>query len=249
MALGATVLAGGGLVAAGCGGDSGTAASSTAAAATASTTDNGVASLSAHEILGKAIAAEKAATSVRMKGEVPQGTGVLAIDLALGSGQANGQMTIDDVPVSIMATGGNTYIKAPAALFDKMGGDAGKVAGQVLGDQWFEVPTSGGLANSFRGLGNITDKDTLFGQLASSGSVASVKGTGQVNGQPVVLLTGPKKGTLAVATTGQPYPVQIKAASGSPGQIDFTDWNQPVGATVPANLVDLSALQKLANGG
>ena len=245
--LAVVALTAGGLGFVGCGGDSGS-ASGTSATATAPA-DNGIASLSGTEILAKSQAAAKAASSVTVVGTVPQGSGSVSIDMAIGPGVADGTITVQDVAVQIRVTGGKTYINAPAALFEKMGGSTGKVAGQVLGGKWFEVPASGSVADSFNGLENVTDKDTLFSGLLSAGKNPTVKGTDTVSGQPAVILLGPKGGTLAVATTGQPYPLQVKAKEGATGSVDFKDWNVPVNVQVPTDLVDLAALQAAAGSG
>lgn len=247
--LAVVAIAAGGLTAAGCGGDSTSAAStaSSAATATAASADNGVASLSGPEILAKAQTAAKAATSVTVVGTVPQGSSPISIDMAVGNGEADGTITVKNVTVQIRVTGGKTYINAPAALFEKMGGSAGKIAGTVLGGKWFEVPSTGAVASSFNGIDNIANKDTLFASLLSAGKNPTVKGTDTVSGQPAVILSGPNGGTLAVATTGEPYPLQVKAKSGSTGSVDFKDWNVPVNVTVPTDLVDLGALTGAAS--
>ena len=247
VTLAVVTLTAGGLGLAGCGGDStpaGTASSAaTATTGTTAAADNGIASLSGSEILAKANAAAKAATSVTVVGTVPQGgSDSVSIDMAIGKDVADGTITVKNVTVQIRLTGGKTYINAPAALFNKMGGDAGKVAGGVLGGKWFEVPSTGSVADSFKGLENIANKDTLFSSLLSASKSPTVKGTDTVLGQPAVILTGPNGGTLAVATTGEPYPLQVKAKEGSAGSVDFKDWNVPVDVQAPTDLVDLNAI-------
>ena len=248
--LAVVALTAGGLGLAGCGGDSTPAgtASSAATAGTAAAADNGIASLSGSEILARANTAAKAATSVTVVGTVPQGASdSVSIDMTIGKDDADGTITVKNVAVRIRVTGGNTYINAPAALFEQMGGDAGKVAGGVLGGRWFEVPSTGAVADSFKGLENIADKNTLFSSLLSSSKNPTVKGTGTVLGQPAVILAGPNGGTLAVATTGEPYPLQAKAKAGSTGSVDFRDWNVPVDVQVPTDVVDIGALASLSD--
>jgi len=75
----------------------------------------------------------------------------------------------------------------------------------------------------------------------------TVEGSGEVNGQPVVLLkSNDGTTTLAIATTGEPYPLQVKGGEGADsGQIDFTDWNAPVNVTAPTDVVDIGQLAEL----
>jgi hypothetical protein len=50
-------------------------------------------------------------------------------------------------------------------------------------------------------------------------------------------------GTLYVATTGEPYPIEITQASGnSTGTVHFDEWNETVDVKAPTNAVDVSKL-------
>lgn len=236
--LAAIALTAGGLGVAGCGGDSSSASSSVTSA---STTDNGVASLTASEILTKSMAAAKAATSVTVSGSVEQGSGTINIDLALGDGVASGTVGINGVTVKILRVDGKFYLNAPKALFDQIA-DGGAAVGTLLADKWFTVPSTGTAADSFKDIGELSDMDSLFDGLLDNAS-PKVKGTGDVNGQPVVLLTESNDdGTLAVATTGEPYPLQVKQTTGGTGVVTFSKWNEPVTVTAPADALDFGAI-------
>ena len=50
-------------------------------------------------------------------------------------------------------------------------------------------------------------------------------------------------GTLDVATTGKPYPIQIRKSGKGGGKISFDRWNAPVTLAAPKNAIDLSQLQ------
>ena len=50
-------------------------------------------------------------------------------------------------------------------------------------------------------------------------------------------------GTLYVATTGQPYPVELRAPGGQGGQIVFYRFNESVSPTAPAHSIDISQLR------
>jgi hypothetical protein len=50
-------------------------------------------------------------------------------------------------------------------------------------------------------------------------------------------------GTLYVATTGKPYPIQITKSGTSGGKILFDRWNAPVTLVAPKHSIDLSQLQ------
>jgi hypothetical protein len=69
-------------------------------------------------------------------------------------------------------------------------------------------------------------------------------GTATVNGKRAVVLTSPSKGgTLFVARTGRPYPIQITKQGANGGSIFFDRWDQPVALTAPADALDIAQLQ------
>ena len=106
---------------------------------------------------------------------------------------------------------------------------------------------AGGLLGvTLSALGGLFQKDTLLEGLLSPEGGATVKGTGDVNGTPVVFLEDAKgEGTLAIQTVGEPYPVQVKGAGAeSSGENSFTNWNAPVNVTAPTDVVDISEVVK-----
>ena len=66
-----------------------------------------------------------------------------------------------------------------------------------------------------------------------------------VNGRKVIGVRDTTNGgTLYVALTGNPYPIQIVKTGGtSGGQVNFDQFNQPVALTPPANAIDISKLK------
>jgi hypothetical protein len=251
--LAALALTAGGLGVAGCGGDS-TASSSATTSATATTgttaaADNGVASLGAQEILSKATDAANAASSVRIAGNIDQSGQQVSLNLTLGKDVADGTLGIKGQQVDVRLVDGKFYLRAPAAFYDAIG-SGGSAIGQLVGDKWFSVPLdSSSAAAQFAAFKSFTNKSELFDSLLKDAAQATVKGTGDVSGQPVVLLDDAKGGTLAVATTGEPYPLQVTGGkNGNSGTINFTDWNAPVNVTAPANAIDLGSLANAAGG-
>jgi hypothetical protein len=49
-----------------------------------------------------------------------------------------------------------------------------------------------------------------------------------------------KGGTLYVATTGKPYPVEIVKTGSQPGRVDFDHFNESVTLTAPSNAIDIA---------
>ena len=52
-----------------------------------------------------------------------------------------------------------------------------------------------------------------------------------------------KGGTLYIATTGKPYPVEISKGGSGGGKINFDRWNAAVTVAAPANAIDVAQLQ------
>lgn len=257
IAAGAAALAliAGGGVLAGCGSssDSSSGGATTAADTTAATTaaSNGIETKSAQEILDTSLAAANKASSVTVKGGLTQGSQEIKLDMQVGQEAAQGTISAQGVSVQIKVLGGKTYFKMTGEDFAKIAGqgdspELAKAISALLGDKWLVVPDeqSAGQLGSFGQLGQ--KDDLLKGLLTAEGDVA-VEGSSQVNGQPVILLKSTDgTGTLAIATTGEPYPLQVKGSddSGS-GQIDLTDWNAPVNVTAPTDVVDIGQLAAL----
>jgi len=233
--LALVALTTGGLTVAGCGGDS------TPAASTATTGD--IASLSGPEILTRAKAATAAATSVTVVGRAPVGADTVGIRMAIGTDVAIGTITLKGLPVQIRVVGGETYIKAPAALYVRKAGRAGRLVAGLVGGKWFAVPPGGLLTDIFRDLLAVTKRDSLINGLFGDGTSPTVAGTDTVLGQPAVVLRRGNGRTLAVAATGEPYPLRVTPKTGHTGSVEFRKWNAPVNVTAPTrNVVNLAAL-------
>lgn len=253
-AAAALALVTGGAVLAGCGSDSsssGGAAASTAASTTAA--PNGVEKLSAKEILDASLKAANAASSVTVTGDITQEGQKVALDLQLGTDAAQGTFSAQGINAEIRVTGGKSYFKLSGEDFAKVAGEGdnpelAKAISSLLGDKWIAVPEGSG-GDDLGGLGEFGQKDSLLEGILEPDGTVTVKGTGEVNGIPVVFLdSSDGEGTLAIQTVGEPYPIQIKGSdTSSSGQIDFTDWNAPVNVTAPTDVVDLDALANLGD--
>ena len=247
------ILAGGGVLA-GCGSSSDSSAGAATTAATGTTAaPNGIEDKSAQEILDTSLAAANKATSVTVKGDITQDGQKVALDLQVGQEAAQGSITAQGIEVQIKVLAGKTYFKLSGDAFAKIAGqgdspEVAKAISSLLGDKWL-VADGGESAGQLSALGQFGQKDELLkGVLTPDGEV-TVEGSSQVNGQPVILLKSTDgTGTVAIATTGEPYPLQIKGSEGADsGQIDFTDWNATVNVTAPPDVLDIGQLAKLGD--
>jgi len=201
--------------------------------------DNGVASKSANEIVAEAKKAADGASSVHVAGTINTGGASLTLDMDLVAGQGGrGRIAENGLSFELIQTGGSVYINGSAAFDRHYGGTAGA---QLLQGKWLKAPANGG---SFATLGGLTDMRKLLDTALSTHGTLTKTGTTTVAGQQAVGVTDAAQGgTLYVATTGTPYPLEIAKSGAGGGRIVFDRWNEPVALSAPANVIDLSQLQ------
>jgi hypothetical protein len=212
------------LLAAGCGGGGGS-------------KTNGEADKTAKEIVADAKAAATKASSVHFHGVIVESGTPLKVDLRIdGVNGGTGSITIQGAPVEIVRVGSEAFLKGSNAFYTQI---AGAEAAKLLKGKWLKgSATSGDLA----ALAELTDINKLFSAaLKPSGPITKGKET-TVDGQKVIAIAS-SEGTLYVATTGEPYPVEIAQDSGaSSGAVHFDEWNEKVDVKAPKDAVDVSKL-------
>ncbi len=208
-----------------------------------SSSGNGVSSKSASEILAAGKAAAASASSVHVAGSLSSGATPITLNLDLVSGQGGrGEVSEGGLSFELIVVNDTVYIKGSPAFYSHFGGAA---AAALFQGKWLRAPASSGELAS---LASLTNFSRLLEQtLASSGAL--VKGASTtVAGQPVIeLRDASKSGSLYVATSGQPYPVEIVKRGAETGHISFSDWNAHVSLAAPAGAIDLSQLQHAAH--
>jgi hypothetical protein len=213
------------LLAAGCGGGGGS-------------KSNGVADKSASEILAASKQAANKAGSVHFFGSIVEEGTPLKVDIRIeGTKGGTGSMTIQGSHVDIIRVGSQAYIKGSSQFYKQV---AGAAAAQLLKGKWLKgSATKGDLAS----LAALTSMDKLFAAALKPGGTISKGKETTVDGQKVIELKSSDGGSLYVATTGEPYPVQIAQVTGtSTGSVHFDEWNAAVNVTAPQNSLDISKL-------
>jgi hypothetical protein len=208
-----------------------------------SSSGNGVASKSPAEIIAATKVAADAATSVHVSGSIISGGAPITLDMHLLAGQGGrGALSENGLAFDLVQTGGTVYIKGSAAFYRRIGGTA---AVQLLQGKWLKAPAS---SSNFKSLSQLTELHLLVDQtLANHGSLTK-GGTTTVNGQKVVGVTdNTKGGTLYIASTGQPYPIEITKSGSGGGKISFDSWNKPITVQAPANAIDVAQLQSASH--
>ncbi len=204
-----------------------------------SSSGNGVASKTPTEILAATKVASDAATSVHVAGSIVSGRAPITLDMHLLSGKGGrGQISENGLAFELIQSGSTVYIKGSSAFYKHIGGNA---AVQLLQGKWLKAPAS---SSDFAKLSQLTELHQLVDQtLANHGSLTK-GGTATVNGQKAVGITDTSNGgTLYIATTGKPYPIEITKGGSTGGKVTFDGWNKAVTVAAPANAIDVTQLQ------
>lgn len=203
-----------------------------------SSSGNGVAAKSAGEIVAASRAAADAATSAHVSGSIVSGGSPITLNLDLATNGGRGQLALNGLGFELIQTGGTVYIKGSSAFYRHIGGAA---AAQLLQGRWLKASTT---TPEFASIASLTDLHRLIdATLASHGTLVKTATT-TVEGKRVVGVTDQTQGgTLYVATTGKPYPVEIAKSGSGGGTLRFDRWNEAVPITPPANAIDLAQLR------
>jgi hypothetical protein len=197
---------------------------------------NGVAAKPPNTIVRDANRAITSANSVHVAGSISNNRTPLTLDLSLVSGRGgSGVLSEGGLSFRVITVGQDVFIQGTSAFWAHF---AGPAAARKLVGQWLRAPASG----QFAPIAALTNQQLLFGKVLLSHGRLKKVGTTTVNGQQVVgVQDSTAGGTLYVATTGKPYPVEV-VKRGS-GRITFDRINQPVALKPPAHFRDLSALR------
>jgi len=204
-----------------------------------SSTDNGIAAKTPTQILSAATAAADSASSVHVTGSIVSGGSPITLDLELVAGKGGrGQISENGLSFNLIQVDGTAYISGSPAFYSHFGGPA---AAQLLEGKWLKAPASSG---SFSTLGSLTDLNQLLNTALSDHGALAKGPTSTIAGQPVLSVTDASHGgTLYVATTGKPYPIEISKSGKTGGKISFGAWNAPVTLQAPKSSIDLSELE------
>ncbi|HLJ02376.1 MAG TPA: hypothetical protein VKT31_03000 [Solirubrobacteraceae bacterium] len=199
---------------------------------------NGVGSKSPQQIVVAVQSAIRGVKSVHVAGSIVTQGQPITLDLHLVPGQGGeGQMTLSGLGFHLIVTGGAVYINGTEQFWRHFGGTAGAT---LFKGKWLKAPDTG----SFGSFAQLTNLSALFGQISNGHGVLKKGSSTTINGSSAIAVTDTTKGgTLYVATTGQPYPIEIVKTGADGGKIIFDQFNQSVTLAAPKNAIDISKLQ------
>jgi hypothetical protein len=216
---------------------------------TSSPAEHGVASKSPAEILAASKSAAVGAATVHVAGSILSEGKPISLDMELvgsngvGDNGGRGRLTLGGLGIKLIAIDKAVYVKGNNAFYTHF---AGAKAARLLHGKWLKGSAEHGPLASFASLADLGK--VIDSTLQDHGRLSSV-GTATVNGQKAVgvtdAATGGDGGTLYVAASGAPYPLELVKpgfAAGA-GKLVFDRWNKPVTLMPPANAINIDQLQ------
>jgi hypothetical protein len=199
---------------------------------------NGVAAKSPDAIVAAATNAIRGAKSVHVSGSIVNSGSPVTLDLNLASGKGgSGRMSENGLSFRIIVLKRVVYINGSDSFWRHFGGNA---AAQLFHGKWLKGPASGQLGS----VAVLTDLQSLFNKLLSTHGALAKGSTSTVDGQKVVAVKDTTRGgTLYVATTGKPYPIEVSKTGPQGGHVIFDRYNEAVSLSAPANSIDISKLR------
>jgi hypothetical protein len=213
--------------------------------------DNGVASKPASEILAASRNAARGASSVRVSRKTKTELETSTSKLELGTNSGRAALSLLGLRFEVLRAGGALYLRGNQRFRErlgyKLGGQEGAAAAVRLpASTWVKVPAGNSSAAELGALTNISyELPVILHQ------VPVVKGHEiTVNGQKAITLKETAKlftGLWYIATTGEPYPIQFVTHGRQNGKTSFTGWNDPITLSAPTNTVDIRTLEGKAH--
>jgi hypothetical protein len=200
-------------------------------ACSSSTSDNGEAKKKGPQVSKDAAAALKSAGSAHFQGTQTDGANSATIDLQLIPDGGIGTITQAGSTVHLVNTGGNSYIKAPAAFYTAQGATAANAA--TAADKWVKVPTA---SNSFAEFTLNALADDLA-KPSSGSKIEDAVTKGKLDDQSVVILKQTDGSQLFIAADGPAYPLKLVSAGTTKSTSTFTDFGKKVTITAPAGAI------------
>jgi hypothetical protein len=200
---------------------------------------NGVASKMPARIVAIARSAGAGAATVHVAGSIVSDGKPISIDMELVADKGGaGRITLGGLSVELIGINRTLYINASTAFYSRF---VGPTAARLLHGKWLKGSTERGALASFAPFANL---DKLIDSTLASHGALSRAGTTTVEGQKAIgvsdLVNG---GTLYVATTGTPYPIEIVKDGVGVGKLVFDRWNKPVTLEAPTYAINVNQLQ------
>jgi hypothetical protein len=195
---------------------------------------------SASQIVAKATSAVESASSVRVAGSFTEGSGTkhtISLDLRLVAGKgATGSMSEGSGGFDLTVIGSTVYVKGSSEFWKEY---AGSGSAARLAGRWLKTSSTSG---SFGDLASEVRARSLLSTLLSDHGGLTKGATTTIDGRKVIAVHDASGGgTLYVATSGTPYPIELVKTSDD-SKVSFSQFNAPVPLAAPAGAISTSAI-------
>ncbi len=205
--------------------------------------DNGVAAKSAKEILQASKAAAISASSVRVVGTSKVRGSSFAINARLARGSARARVSLLGLDYEVIRIGNTVYLKGSQAFYARLSTTLGKTL-HVPKGTWLKAPASGGPLGE---LAALTDLPKELNLILSTSAYLTKGASTTIDGQKAIAIKEKAKlyeGTLYVASTGKPYPIELLKSGGRErGRTRFSGWGRGVSLRAPSPAVEVGGLK------
>jgi len=199
------------------------------------TSGNGVASKTPAQIVAAAKQAAAGAASVHIAGSIVSEGKPISLNMELVADKGGqGRVALDGLSFRLVDVDRTVYVSGSDAFYTRF---AGASAARVLRGRWLKGHEVGALA-PLASLAHL--RSLLNGVLAGHGALLRAPRASVGGRQAVGVSDAAGGGTLYVAATGTPYPLEIVKRG---AKIVFDRWNQPVTLSVPADAISIDQLQ------
>ncbi|HLH14867.1 MAG TPA: hypothetical protein VKV16_08775 [Solirubrobacteraceae bacterium] len=206
-----------------------------------SSSGNGLSARAPARVLAQALAAGTRAATVHVAGSILSGGKPISLNMELVSGKGGaGLVALDGLRLRLVGLDGSLYVAGNDAFYERL---AGPSASRRLRGTWLKGPQD---APALRALASLTSlREVVEDALADHGRALTHDGVSRIHGRSAFAigdLSG--DGTVYVAATGVPYPLEIVWTGTRRGKLSFEDWNEPAAIAAPtSSVVDVAQLR------
>jgi hypothetical protein len=204
-----------------------------------SSSNGGLAAKTPAEILAAAKSAAEGAATVHIAGSIVSDGQPISLDMELvGDKGGKGRLTLGGLGIQLLDLDRTVFVKGNTAFYSHF---LGAGAPQQLRGKWLKASAEKGALAELASLADL--HEVINTALEDHGAVSRADAT-TIDGHKALAITDlADGGTLYVAATGVPYPLEIAEARTGAGKLIFNRWNQPVTLAAPTDAVDIDQLK------
>ena len=204
------------------------------AAACSSSGSNGLSGDSPTQVLSAVKQALGSVSSATIVGNIRDSGKQATFNLTTFSkGDFEGTINESGETIKLVRIGNTDYIQGSKSFYESEGAPA-SAAASIAGKWVYGTDSEVGLGNTFA-------LSSLAAQITKPSGTVTKGATGTIDGQAALALHS-SEGTLWVATSGTPYPLEEIKTGSDGGVIHFSAWNQGTTPVAPSGAKPLSSV-------